>query len=169
MNRIRKIIVTGFGTGYLPIAPGTWGSAAVCTVFLVAAYASGGSDICVNAVMALVALGASAVCVVLGRFAEGAFGGKDPSRCTIDEYAGQALTFLLLPVGSSSLEWLAVAAAAFLAFRLFDIVKPPPARRMEKLPLGWGILLDDIIAGIYANVACQLVLRLCFPLASARG
>ena len=57
-----------------------------------------------------------------------------------------------------------VAGAAFVAFRLFDIVKPPPAYRLQRLPAGWGILVDDLIAGAYANIVCQLVLRLGFGL-----
>jgi len=67
---------------------------------------------------------------------------------------------VLLPLGSGWIGWLTTAAAGFLAFRAFDIVKPPPARQMEALPRGWGVLLDDLAAGIYANLACQLVLRL---------
>jgi phosphatidylglycerophosphatase A len=50
-------------------------------------------------------------------------------------------------------------AAAFVAFRIFDITKPPPARQLEALPAGWGILLDDLAAAVYANLACQILLR----------
>ena len=159
-KKLRKFIVTGLWTGYLPIAPGTWASAAVCLIYLLAAYAAGGRAVCLNAAMVAIALPASVACVALGKFAEKTFGKKDPSRCTLDEWAGQAVALLLLPTGATWRERLIIAAAAFIAFRVFDILKPFPARRSERLPHGWGILADDLIAGVYANVAAQLFLRL---------
>lgn len=160
MNSLRRILVTGFGTGYLPVAPGTWGSAAVCGVFVLVCWGAGGRTVCVSGSMAVVMLLSAGACVALGPFAERTFGRKDPRRCTIDEWAGQALALVALPLGEGGGDWLIVAAAAFVAFRLFDIIKPPPARALEKLTHGWGILLDDIVAGVYANIAAQLVLRL---------
>ena len=157
---MRKLIVTGLGTGYLPIAPGTWGSAVVAGVFVLVALGSGGSWHCVSGTMAVLAVLASIGCVMLGQFAERAFGEKDPSQCTLDEWAGQAIAYILLPLGGSMTHLLWSAAAGFLAFRAFDIVKPPPARRIQNLPAGWGILLDDLVAGAYANLACQVILRL---------
>jgi len=154
-------MVTGLGTGYLPVAPGTWGSAAACVVFLAAAALTGGG-IVLSAVMLAVAVVASVACVAMGRQTEQAFGGKDPSQCTIDEWAGQAVALLLLPLPAGMAVWrgaAVVAAVAFVAFRIFDIVKPPPARALEKLPLGWGVLVDDLIAGLYANVVAQVALR----------
>lgn len=148
------------GTGYLPVAPGTWGAAAATGVFLLAAWLTGGSVLAVAWVMLAVAALASAGCVAWGRLAEATFGGKDPSRCTIDEWAGQAVTFCFVPLGQGAADLLVAAAVGFFAFRFFDIVKPPPARRIEKLPAGWGILADDLVAGLYANLAAQLVLRL---------
>ena len=100
-----------------------------------------------------------AACIALGRFAEQTYGKRDPGQCTIDEWAGQAVTYFLLPLGAGPQDWLMVAAVGFFAFRFFDIIKPPPARQLEKLPFGWGVLLDDIVAGFYANLACQLLLR----------
>ena len=163
MDKLRKALVTGLGAGYLPVAPGTWGSAAVCVIFLAVALASGGGGLCTTVAMGLVAVLASVACVGLGRFAESAFGRKDPSQCTIDEWAGQALALMFLPMDSSLPLWQGYAIAAgvaFLAFRLFDIVKPSPARRLERLSCGWGVLLDDLVAGVYANIASQLFLRL---------
>ena len=162
MNRLGKLIVTGLGTGYLPIAPGTWGSAAVCAIFLAATYLGNASPVLTNGLMLAVAVAASVACVALGGFAESAFGKIDPSQCTIDEWAGQAVALLLLPLGADGRGWLA-CAAAFLAFRVFDIVKPPPAMGLQKLPRGWGILIDDLIAGVYANIVAQLFLRLVLP------
>ncbi|GAH77142.1 unnamed protein product, partial [marine sediment metagenome] len=160
MDRIKRLIATGLGTGYLPIAPGTWASAAVCAVFGLAAWASESNPYYVSGSMAVLAASACIACLALGRFAERLFGKKDPSRCTLDEWAGQAVAYLLLPLGGGQRDWLIVAAMGFVAFRLFDILKPPPARRLEKLPHGWGILTDDLVAAVYANAACQLLLRL---------
>jgi len=154
---MRKLIVTGFGTGHLPVAPGTWGSASVAGVFWVTGWLGGGDPVLLSVVMAVLAAAASVACVALGRFAETTFGRKDPPECTIDEWAGQALAFLLLPAGGGPERLLVVAGAGFLAFRLFDILKPPPAGRLERLPAGWGILLDDLAAGLYANLLCQLL------------
>ncbi len=159
MSKFRRFIVTGAGTGYLPIAPGTWGSAAACVVFLATAWASGGKPFFVSAAMVVLVVAASAGCVALGRFAESAFGKKDPGQCTLDEWAGQALALVMLPLGAGWCDWLITAGVAFLFFRVFDIVKPSPARRLERLPHGWGIAADDLVAGVYANLAAQLLLR----------
>ena len=162
MSTLRKAIVTGLGTGYLPVAPGTWGSGAVCVVFMAVALGCGGRLICISVTMAVLAAGSAAACVALGQFTERAFGKKDPGECTVDEWAGQAVALIALPLADQApvLQWLIAAAVAFVAFRFFDIVKPPPARQMEKLPHGWGILLDDLVAGVYANIVAQVALRL---------
>ncbi len=162
LNWLRKAMVTGLGTGYMPIAPGTWGSAAVTLIFLAVAFGADSRAICVFTTMAIVVVVSSIVCVALGGFAESAYGKKDASQCTIDEWAGQALTYMFLPLSSEPIKLLAVAGVGFFAFRLFDIVKPPPARQLEKLPRGWGVLTDDLAAGVYANITAQLILRLWF-------
>ncbi|MHC4982362.1 MAG: phosphatidylglycerophosphatase A family protein [Planctomycetota bacterium] len=156
MSSLRKILATGLGTGYLPIAPGSWASAAVAGIFIAVAFATGGNPYWLCAAMAAVLLLASAGCVRLGPFAEKQWAGSDPRRCTLDEWAGQALALVALPTGAGPRGWLVAAAAGFVAFRIFDIIKPPPARRLEKLPAGWGILADDLVAGVYANAAAQL-------------
>ncbi len=155
-----RLVVTGLGTGYLPLAPGTWGSAGACGVFLLAAWGSDGSAVAVTIVMVALALAACVGCVVLGGFAELQFGKKDPGKCTIDEWAGQAVALYLVPLGAGWSGWLTAAGAGFLAFRLFDIVKPPPIFLTERLPRGWGILADDLAAGAFANIAVQVFLRL---------
>jgi len=157
---IRTVLITGLGTGYVPIAPGTWGSAAAAGLCAVVLVASGGSAVALSLAAGAIALLASVGCVLLGLFTERRFGQKDPSQCTLDEWAGQGIALIALPVGPSLPEWTTVIAVAFFAFRLFDIVKAPPARYLEKLPHGWGIVIDDLVAGVYANVAAQLLLRL---------
>jgi len=159
-NRAKKFLATGAGTGYLPVAPGTWGSAAVAGIFLAVAAVSDRRMICVAGTMVLLAAAASIVSVALGRFVEAAFGRKDPAPCTVDEWAGQAVALIALPLGNSFADVLIAGGVGFLAFRVFDIVKPPPIRQLEKLPLGWGVLADDLAAGVYANIVAQLVLRL---------
>ncbi len=156
---MRKWIVTGLGTGALPIAPGTWGSAAVAAIFFLVAWGSGGRWVCVSGTMLALAALASGACLALGRFAERHFARKDPPQCTIDEWAGQALAYLLLPLGNGPGHWLIVAAGGFVAFRVFDIIKVSPAQRAQRLPGGTGILVDDLVAGVYANMVCQLVFR----------
>ena len=166
MNVIARILVSGLGTGYLPVASGTWGSAAVAAIYLLVAGLAGRNPhqmMIVNIAMAAICVAASVVCVALGRAAEQHFGRKDPSQVTIDEYAGQALALIALPAGTGRNDWLVTVLAAFLAFRFFDIVKPPPANGLQRLAFGWGILVDDLIAGLYANILCQVFLRVVWP------
>ncbi|MDP6634905.1 MAG: phosphatidylglycerophosphatase A [Phycisphaerae bacterium] len=157
MNRFRKFLTTGLGLGYAPFAPGTFGSAGAVGVFALTVWIAP-KPICVIGVMALVAIFFSVVCVRLGPFTEKAFGKKDPSQCTADEWAGQAVAMLGLPIVGCG-AWI-TCWAGFAAFRLFDITKPPPVRQLEKLPQGWGVLVDDLAAGVYANIVAQVILRL---------
>ena len=161
----RRLLLTGLGTGYLPIAPGTWGSGAACVVYLAIAFGSNGKQICLTGSMIVMAVAASLICGLLGNRAEEDFSKKDPGAVTIDEWAGQAIALCGLPLGDGYGGWLIAAGAAFVAFRVFDILKPPPVRTLEKLPAGWGILADDLAAGVLANVAVQLILRLGFQIA----
>lgn len=137
-------VATVAGTGYFPAAPGTVGS--VVAIGLVAALdAAAFSDAWRTALLAL----ASLLVFFLGVWAAGQsekfFGRTDPGHVVIDEVAGQMVTFLLVPHASWKL-----LLAGFGLFRVFDITKPFPAGRAERLPGGWGIMLDDVIAGVYA-------------------
>lgn len=76
----------------------------------------------------------------------------DPSEVVIDEVVGMMVTLAYLPWSFISI------GLGFLLFRVFDIIKPPPARQLERLPGGWGIVMDDVVAGIYANLALRLIL-----------
>ena len=130
------------GVGYVPFAPGTFGSAAGLLIWYllpVSPVAQG------FAVAAIVVLGSWS-----GTRAEHYLGRSDPGQVVIDEVAGMLVTLFLVNVG-----W-AGALLAFLLFRLFDIVKPYPANRLERLPGGIGIMADDLMAGVYANVALRL-------------
>jgi phosphatidylglycerophosphatase A len=101
-------------------------------------------------------------CVVQGDAAEARFGEKDPTNVVADETAGQCLPLLFLPTQTMVEPDRIVFTLlfAFVAFRVFDIVKPWPARQLQAVPGGWGILLDDLFAGLYAAIALQVTARL---------
>ena len=111
----------------------------------------------------------SIICVKFAPAAIAATGRADPREVVADEFAGQAVTFLAIPfltaAAISTRQIWAAAVLGFLLFRLFDIVKPWPIRKVEKLPNGWGILADDLLAGVYAAI----VLLICFRLWIARS
>jgi phosphatidylglycerophosphatase A len=157
---VRKWIVTLGGAGLLPFGPGTWGSALTAIVLWAIYTLPGGMSTPVwNCVLIAGMLTTSALCVKLGPWAIVHFKQLDPGAVVIDEAAGICLTLLLLPIAPGKQAALTIFVA-FVAFRIFDITKPPPARQLEMLPAGWGILLDDLAAAVYANILCQIVLRL---------
>lgn len=132
--------------GHAPVAPGTFGSAAGLLLFW-AVRASGSLAVELAVVLAVTAVGVAAA-----TRAESVTGRHDPGLIVIDETAGMLVTLAAVPVGFGG------AVAGFLAFRLFDIVKPFPARRAERLPGGWGVMADDLVAGVYAQVLLRLLL-----------
>ena len=141
----------------------------MCGVFLLCLLLVGGPHWSLTLISAVIAALATYGCVRLGDFAEKTFGRKDASHCTLDEWAGQAVALIYIPLGTNWRQHPIAVGVAFLAFRLFDIVKPPPARQAEKLPKGIGVVADDLIAGVYANIASQillhcLILKLCVGL-----
>ncbi len=154
-NKIRLLIVTGFGVGMLPAAPGTYASAAATGVGF------GLLRLCDHPapVIACGLLGAVAFVfsVKLAPWAEARFGAKDPGRHVIDEVAGQFLTLaIVLAVYPGYHFW--APLLSFVLFRFFDIAKPYPVRSLEKLKGGWGVSLDDALAAVYAGAAALLVL-----------
>ena len=160
---MRQWIVTFGGCGKIPGAPGTAGSFATAGIILLAHTAwrslSLGSPLVFHAFIIALMLGACTAAVSLGSWAIAFYGRKDPGPFVLDEVGGVCLTMLGLPLRADWRE-LWVVLIAFAAFRVFDILKPPPCRQLEKLPAGWGILMDDLMAGVYANLLCQLVIRL---------
>ena len=144
-------IATCGGVGYFPLAPGTAGSAV--GLVLVA----GLSRLPLGQPWPWALLGGLALVIfIIGVWAasdaEKFFGRTDPPYVVIDEVVGQMLTFLVRP--DSSWKWL---LAGFVLFRIFDVVKPFPARRAERLAGGWGIMMDDVAAGAYSMVALLLL------------
>ncbi|HSW47112.1 MAG TPA: phosphatidylglycerophosphatase A [Phycisphaerae bacterium] len=165
---MRRLWMSGFGLGYAPMASGTFGSAGALAIALLlwAAVYYGAGCACplwLNACWVVMTLLACTGCVVWGPWAAEYYSGRcrkpgDPGQVVLDEWAGQWLALVALPM--TTLEGaLAVLAVQFFFFRLFDVLKLSPGRRLEKLPGGWGILLDDLSAGIYANLVGQVVFR----------
>lgn len=141
------LIATWFGSGLLPKAPGTWGSLAALPPALLIAHFGGALALVVAACIAF-AVGTWAA----GRYAQAA-GRPDPSQVVIDEVAAQWLVLAMMPV--TPLAW----AAAFVSFRIFDVLKPWPVSLADrKIKGGFGIMFDDIIAAAYAMMVL-LVLR----------
>jgi len=163
MGKLGRAIVTGLGTGYLPGAPGTWGSAVAAGLLWLAAAGFQWRALPVAICAAALAATAALLCGLLGGAAERHWGRPDPGAVTLDEWAGQAVALIGVPLAVPNLAPAAGAAVAvgiaFVAFRTFDIVKPPPVRQLERLPGGWGIAADDLAAGAYANLVAQVVLR----------
>ena len=149
-----------FGLGWLPIAPGTWGSLPPTVIFALMCYL-GASTALLSIVMLILAALGSIICVILAPASIAATGKEDPGEVVADELAGQAITFLILGVLIENQITLA-AIGGFLFFRFFDIIKPWPIRRLEKLPAGWGILCDDLLAGVYAGIASLVCMKIWF-------
>ena len=129
-------LATCFKICHLPIAPGTWGSlAAVIGWWLWLQYLD--PLVFIVLIITIFIIGVFATNIIIDHTGE-----KDPSRIVIDEVAGQWLGLLVLPDGALYI------AAAFISFRLLDIIKPWPIRQLEKFPKGWGVMLDDMLSGI---------------------
>ena len=166
MTVVRLAMVTVFGLGCLRPGPGTWGSAAT-VVLVLGVLAAGIRSKVVNTVLVATIVFFSLACLVGGRWAEEFFGAKDPSQVAADETDGQAVALLALPwaVPGEPGGWtanLVLTAIAFGAFRLFDIVKPPPIRQVQRVGGGTGILLDDLMAGAAALAVTHVVAWLAF-------
>ena len=162
MVNIKRLLTSCFGLGRLPIAPGTWGSLPPVIIFGLVSW-FGASPALITNVMAALVLTGGVVCVQFAPAAIAATGKNDPREVVADEFAGQAVTFIISPflsMGSATgRQILITALAGFVLFRLFDISKPWPIRRLEKYPAGWGILADDLLAGVYAWIVLQICIR----------
>ena len=144
MRAVALALATSLGIGYVPYAPGTFGSAAGLLLwwFLPHSFA-----IQLAAIVIVFAIGSWS-----GNVAEHHFGASDPPPVVIDEVMGMWITLLLNPVGWQG------AVIAFLLFRLFDVIKPYPADRLEHLHGGLGVMADDGMAAVYANIALRAVI-----------
>lgn len=144
-------VVTAGGLGGAPKAPGTFGALAAIPICIAAWFAPSPWGWVILAGALLAACFATVIC---GRWAERYFGRKDAGSFVTDEVAGLLLTWLLVqPVVSL---WIPLLWA-FVLTRVFDIAKPPPAKWLEKLPAGWGVLLDDLASSVWAAAAIYLL------------
>jgi phosphatidylglycerophosphatase A len=145
------LIATFFGVGRLRPGPGTWASLATVLLWAAASHAlapSWRTPAAIVLALITVAIGIPAATRVARSFAS-----KDPQFVVIDEVAGQLVSLIAAPLAWKSF------LTGFILFRVFDIVKPPPVRQLERLPEGYGIVFDDIAAGLYALAVLHLLLH----------
>jgi phosphatidylglycerophosphatase A len=142
-NDLLKHIATLGPIGYLPVAPGTWGSLAALLI-----YSFLKPSVSIHALFVLLII---PVGVAASSYAERAFGHKDSRHIVIDEACGFLVSVLFIPFS------IGYVFAAFFLFRVFDILKPFPIRKIETtFSDGLGVMADDIVAGIYANIVLQI-------------
>lgn len=144
LSPLATIVATGFGAGYSPIAPGTAGSLVGLALFWPLSRLPGEAQAVALAAVFFAGVAAS---TDLAR----RLGAHDPGLVVVDEVAGMWASLLLVPWSAGS------AIVGFLLFRVMDVVKPYPARALESLPRGWGIMADDLMAGLYANLTLRIL------------
>lgn len=153
MRKLSLFIATGFGSGYLRPASGTWGTGVAMLLLWL-----GGSWWTAAGLLAQIifCLAVFAVAVATSYTGEAHFKKKDPSPVVIDEIIGYFCTMIALPAEPLYL------IAAFFLFRLLDILKPFPAHESQSLPSGWGIVVDDVLAGLYGCLCLHLARLIVF-------
>lgn len=144
-QRLAFVLATGFGSGYSPFAPGTAGSA----VGLLFVWAMAYMDLTGQVVFTLVV---TALSMIAADIVAKSVGLKDPGLIVADEIAGMMVTMIAVPITLKS------ALIGFVLFRVMDVVKPPPARQFEHFKGGVGIVADDLMAGVYANLVLRGIL-----------
>ena len=148
MRRLGLFVATCGYLGYVPVAPGTFGSALGLVVFF--AVRSAGSVALEIAVILLVFV----IGLWCGTIAEHHFGGIDPGPVVLDEVLGMLITLALLPVNTAG------AIVGFIVFRVLDVLKPWPSAQFERLPGGLGVMADDAMAAIYGNLLMRGLIAL---------
>jgi len=147
MNFLHKLICTGMGLGLIPLAPGTFGAlGGPVSGCFIKQYSNQPDIYLLVLIIFFTLIGVYSSNKIIPEW------GKDPSRVVIDEVVGMWISMLFIPNN------IIFMLLAFVLFRLFDIYKPFFIRKFEAFPLGWGIMLDDVAAGIFANVTLQLFL-----------
>ncbi len=141
------LISSVFYAGYFPFASGTFGSFLIVVLYFFLPGSMNAAAMAISLpVLYFIGVWAASQCEI--------FWGKDSGKIVIDEVAGMYSTLLFIPLN------LKIVVAGFFLFRLFDIVKPFPVRRTENLPRGWGVMTDDVLAGVYANAALRIIIAL---------
>ncbi len=144
INFLEKILGTGFYTGYIPFASGTFGSLAALLIYYIPGFEN--PLILLPAIFLFTFYG-----IYAGNKLEKIYG-KDPSQCTIDEMVGMWISLLFLP------KKIFISILAFVIWRVLDIIKPFPAKNLEKLNGGLGIMMDDIVSAVYSLIVLHLLL-----------
>ena len=147
MTRLAVFIATVGYCGYFPFAPGTVGSAAGLLFYALVSW-TGSPTVEIGMILGLFVVG-----VWAGTTAERYFGGVDPGPIVMDEVVGMLITLAFIP----SLGWSGILAG-FVLFRIFDVIKPYPAGRFEQMHGGLGVMADDAMAAIYANLSLRFLL-----------
>ncbi len=142
-----KLLGSGFFSGFFPVAPGTAGSIAALALYW---FIPGFEQWYILGGISLLFL---AIGIYCAQKLEDALG-PGPPVVVIDEMVGMWISLIAVPKG------LLLVLSAFLVFRIFDIIKPPPARQFDKMPGGFGIMMDDVAAGIYANIVIRMIIFL---------
>ncbi|MCH9029979.1 MAG: phosphatidylglycerophosphatase A [Bacteroidetes bacterium] len=143
LSFIEKLLGSGFYTGYIPIASGTYGTLAALFIYLIPGFEN--PYVIVPTIFIFFIYG-----VYVGNKFENIYG-KDPSECTIDEVVGTWISYLLLP------KTVGIIIITFFLWRALDIFKPYPARKLEDLNGGLGIMIDDVVSGFYTLIIMHLV------------
>lgn len=146
-----ELVATFFGAGRMKPGPGTWGAAGAVVTWALIARVLPGEALMPGAIV--YAALATAIGIPAATIVARANGRKDPQTVVIDEVAGQMVALIGAPLGWKPF------LAAFILFRAFDILKPPPVRQLERLPEGTGIVVDDLGAGVYALAVMQVLLH----------
>ena len=164
---LASLAIATCGVGYLPLAPGTWGSILGVAIYIAAWFGesklgsyllqSGWNERTIGTWLGsanlIVLLGIIFAAIWASGRAGRVWGEKDPQRAVIDEVVGQLVVFFYIPFTTSW--WL--IASGFVLFRFFDIVKPYPINKLQDLPGGLGVCADDIVAGIYAGILLKVI------------
>ena len=151
MDILPKILATGLGTGFAPKAPGTAGS--ILAIILYYLFFPSTPSVLIHFIFFLII----AAVFLTGVWASGrveSYYGHDPACVVIDEMVGMGITLLLIP------KTVYLIFAGFLLFRFFDITKWLGANRMQRLKGGWGVMMDDVVAGVWSNLVLQVIVWL---------
>jgi phosphatidylglycerophosphatase A len=144
INIFEKCLGSGFFTGYIPFASGTFGSLAALLIYFIPGFSN--PVVMIPAIIIFTVYG-----IYVGTKFEKVYG-KDPAECTIDEVVGMWITLLFVP------KTIIISLIGFFIWRILDIIKPSPARQAEQLHGGLGIMSDDVIAGIYSLIILHIIL-----------
>ena len=153
-DRLLDLLATGFYSGYSPVAPGTAGTGVILLICIGIEFNSPGFFLTTSAWVLAGLVTLLGVIVSTQALRRNLYAGRkehDPGQIVIDEFAGFLVTIAGVGLGGVNV------ILSFLAFRFFDVLKPYPVKRFERLPEGWGIMLDDVVAGVFANIVLRIL------------